>query len=120
MKSRSKKITNGIAYMYAIYNPDTDMYWSGRHLDLVNFGSEVSFYESEQAAKNVMEDSWIDFDYTTSKILTQLAFRNLERKYKKFILDIDISPEELKKAKLEVGKLEIVMVKAISLGHPYG
>lgn len=120
MKNRNKKITNGIAYMYAIYNPDTDMYWSERYQDLVDFGSKASFYESEEAAKNAFEDFWIDFDCTTSKILTQLAFRSLERKYKKSIWNIEISPEELKKAKLEVGKLEVVMIKAISLGHPYG
>lgn len=120
MKNKGRKITNGIAYIYAIYNPDTDMYWSECYRDLVNFGSEVSFYKSEEAAKNALEDSWIDFDYTTSKILTQLAWRHLGRIYQKPILEINISNEEFKKAKLEVGKLEVVLVKAISLGHPYG
>lgn len=120
MKNKDKKITDGIVYIYAIYNPDTDMYWSERYLDLVDFGSEVSFYKTEEAAKNALEDSWIDFDYTTNKILTQLAWRYLERIYQKPISDIDISQEEFKKAKLEVGKLEVVMIKAISLGHPYG
>lgn len=120
MKSRNKKITNGVAYMYAIYNPDTDMYWSYRHQDLVDFGKDVTFYDSEYEAIASMEDSWVDFDLSTNIIREKLAWRKLEAEYQKPAMFLDITKEEFNKAKIDVGKLEVVMVKAISLGHPYG
>jgi hypothetical protein len=120
MKSKGRKATNGIAYMYAIYNPDTDMYWSERYQDLVDLGKDVTFYDSEPEAIASMEDSWVDFDLSTSIIRERLAWRRLEAEHQKPAILLDITKEEFNKAKIDVGKLEIVMVKAISLGHPYG